>query len=121
MKLKLNDILQLDLDKKGNELLLRKALTKTPFFKNSNPEDLGVEDLEKIVKKIRKKYPVTISYIMLGPLDENFYSFSLKENEEHKHIGTIYGRTLFEGFAKSILLLYSYIKNNYRKEEDDES
>jgi hypothetical protein len=118
-KLKLNEIIQLDCRIESNKMQLRKALVKViPSLAAVNPRELEVEDLEIIMKKIGKKYNVGLGYILPGPIAEGHYSFMLKEIKNGKHIGTVFAFSMFEGFAKAAIWLYTREK---RREEENES
>jgi hypothetical protein len=106
-KLKLNEILQLDCRKQENMDILNAALGKMPF------KVVGIGDLEKAVHKMSRKYPIVLSYIMPGPIEDNFYTFMIKNREDNNWLKTVYSNSLYEGMAKVALFMYSFIKNNY--------
>lgn len=105
-------------DEKHKDLAQRK-LMKLPFFaKYYDYSQITLEMLEKAVKKIEKKYPVMLSYILAdGRNIPGLYSIMLKNSETHDHITSIYCMTLREGFEKVVLYLYYYCQKHF--EEDD--
>ncbi|MCX7924153.1 MAG: hypothetical protein N3B21_19415 [Clostridia bacterium] len=116
--MKLSEILQLDLREPGNKDELRKALYKLPFFKDEAEGELfpEVEALESALWKMQKKYPVLLSYIMPGSVEEAYYSFMIKRTDTHEWIKTIYAQSMFEGFGKTTLFIFAYINNVLKKE-----
>jgi len=114
--LKLSDIMQLDFRKEESKQVLVQALWITPFFDDG--KQLAVEDLEKIVFKIRKKYPIVLAYIMsVSNGEDEYYSAMLKRSDTNEWLTTIYGKTMFEIFGKTIIFMYSFIKKNFSKKK----
>jgi len=117
--LKLSQILQLDAREADIEPILKKALIKVvPPLKDKDPDDITIDVLEKVARKIAQKYDVGIAYILSGPSKESYYSFMVKSLDKHEHIDTVFAQTMFEGFAKSIIRMFAYIKK--REEEANE-
>lgn len=117
--MKLSEILQLDAREADIEPILKRALIKiVPPLKDKDQNDISVEVLEKVARKVAKKYDIGIAYILSGPSDESYYSFMIKSLDKHEHIDTVYAMTIFEGFAKSIIRMFAYIKK--REEEANE-
>jgi hypothetical protein len=108
---KLKEALQLDLRVKGNKELLVEMLVSLPFFK----DEPAMEDLEVVLGKVQRKYPVSLAYIMRGPAQDDYYSFMIKRSDTNDWIYTVYARSMYEGFAKTILIMYEYIKKNLKK------
>lgn len=120
--MKAKDLLMLDSRKEGTGELLLEFLQKTPLFKGV--ETITTDELEKVIRKIQRKYPVILSYITqtkytMDDEDEPEigYSFMCKRTDDHTHIKTVYALTLHEGLSKVIVLLYSFIKSVLQKEE----
>lgn len=88
---------------------LLKILNAT-ILKKKPVADISIYQIERMLQSIKKKHEMYIGYIMpVNPDDERIhYSFSLRFRNEH--IDTVFARNIFEGFAKSLLVLYYYIK-----------
>lgn len=71
--------------------------------------ELATDDIEKLVLKVQKVYPLTVAYIMRN---DDYYTLMLKRSDNHEWLQTIYARSMFEGFSKSLIFMYSYIKKN---------
>lgn len=115
--MKLNDILQLDFRNKEDRITLRKALVRLPFFQEQDPREITFEDLEKALNKMCKKYPIMLAYIMFSKVDddERYYSLMIKHSETNEWLKTVYAISMFEGYGKAVIFMYSYIKNNLKK------
>lgn len=110
-------VLLLDMRKKENEDKIRSLLVKTKWLAKFEKEELTVEILEKCYRKVTKKYPAYLSYIM--SCSEESWSFMLKNSDDHKWIETVYAITLFEGLAKILIVLYGhFVKNMAFKYEE---
>ena len=122
----LEDFIMLNAESKENFTKLRKAVLKTKWFSRFSLEELTTDVLEEGYKKITKKYPVRIAYIMNA--SERAWSIMIKRSDSHVHIHTISALTLHEGFCKAILVLYGYLVkgkpfesgSSYLDEEDTE-
>ena len=117
--MKVSEILELNLNDSSNIKILKTFLAeKLPFFKDIEPKKISVTDLERSLIKMCNKYPVRVSYIMLGQTGSNhqqfYYSAPIIVNNDV--VRTIRGITIFEVFAKLNVFIYSYIKTNFRKD-----
>jgi len=102
----------LDCRKEENVDRIKQILTKTKWLEKfaDTPENLTLDVLERLYKKVIKKYPAQIGYIQNA--GDNSWAFSLKHTETHEWLYTIYAYTLWEGIAKSLIVLYAvFIKN----------
>lgn len=108
----IDEILGLDTRKAEAMKKLRKILKlKTPFFKNKEAEELIVEDLEEAIRKMTKKYPVQLSYIMRNQNEEEeYYSLMIKNFNTGEWVKTVYGQSIFEGLAKAVIYMYKEVK-----------
>lgn len=113
--MKLSEIIQLDCREKENRILLRKALVKLPFFAETDPREISVEDLEQAIKKMESKYDITYSYINKSQIDGGYYCIMVEKKNPWEGLKTIFGITIFETFAKVVIFMYAYIKNNCEK------
>jgi hypothetical protein len=120
-QLKLSEILQLDCRKIENKKALNVYLVeKTPFFKKHDPAvKVDTDDIVAVLEKISDKYPLIVAYMMRSKLDSNekWYSFMIKRIDNNEYLKTAYGYTVWEGFAKALLYIYGYIKNNLAVKE----
>ena len=123
-KSKVDKVKRIGINKKDNlsvedafETLL--GIMNATILKKKPTVDISIYQIENMLKSIKKKYGMYIGYIMpVTPEDEEeiHYSFSLRLRNEH--LDTIFARNIFEGFAKSLLVLYYYIK--LKKDAEDE-
>lgn len=115
---KLSDLINCNYDDSKLRTLLQDKLLDLPFFaKYDDMSDVKFESLEAAMRKLSMKYPVQIGYILNNVSnDPPFYSFMLKETENHSCILTIYARSLREGFEKSILYSYHYCKKHFMED-----
>lgn len=117
--LKLSQILSLDLRNDGALETLNEALYKLPFFKDET--SIEIEAIETAIKKMQKKYPIKLAYININTTDDEdeppyYYSCMIKRTDDHKHVKTIWGVTLYEAMAKVALLMFGYIQSTLKKE-----
>lgn len=112
---KAKDLIMMDARKEGVSEKMLELLYKMPFFKDS--VDITTDMLEIAIRKMQKKYPVRLAYIStITPADpeeepETYYSFMVKRTDNHVHIKTVYGITLFDGLARVAILMFGFIKS----------
>lgn len=104
--MKLEDFLVLDIRVEGNKELLQRALSKTKWLEKFSPKEIEIEVLETLYKKVVKKYDGGIAYVQNAGDDS--WSFMIRNHKTNAWINTIYAYTLFEGMAKTVLVLYGY-------------
>lgn len=104
----LQEILGLRYDVEGNKKRLQKALSKTKWLERfaDNPEDITLEVLESLYRKVITKYPAKIGYIKSA--GNGSMLCMIKNYETHKWIETIYFISFWECMAKVILVQYGY-------------
>lgn len=104
----LQEILQLRIDQRGNKERLQKALSKTKWLERfaDSPEDITLEMLESLYRKVITKYPAKMAYIQSAG-DESMLCM-IKNYETHQWIETIYFKSFWECMAKVILVQYGY-------------
>ena len=104
-------LLYLDYRKDENKKMIQKALKKIKPFSEFEKKPT-IEDFEKYIGKVSKKYNVVSQYIMFHMDDDGniLPAISFKSRIEHEWIATISGCCLYEVFAKSIICLYTKIK-----------
>lgn len=77
-----------------------------------NDKELSIETFEKIAQICRKKYKVRLAYIQ--PSSERSYSFMIRKDETNEWLETVYVSSMYEGFAKSVLIMYAHIKKGIK-------
>ena len=95
----------LDLREQDNKALLKVALSKLKWLERFSPEEITIDILENVYKKVISKYPAQIAYIQSG---SDSWVIMIKNTETHAWVNTVYSLTLFEGMAKTVLTLYAY-------------
>lgn len=102
-------ILALDMRVDGNREKLQKVLSKIkPFAKY---EKVPLEMIEKLIGKMCRKYNVRVQYMFITRNDDcDYYTLSVKRDDTHEWIGSVYGITLYEVFAKLAVMLYALVK-----------
>lgn len=92
---------------------IQEKLKKIPAL--SNIEGIvSLELLERVLIKINKKYKVALQYIMPNIQKDGqfYYSASFKRTDTHEWVGTVNGVSIYEIFAKGVLMAYSYAKQH---------
>lgn len=109
-------MLSLDFKVNKNQDIIYAEIERLPFF--SDGEEIDTESLERAIRRMEKKYPIRLGYIMAGPVEENtndrYMTAMIKDGETHGHIMTIYGLTIREIYLKTCLFEYAYIRKNYK-------
>ena len=105
-KITLESIIADKYEKEENIKRLKIALTKTKWLEKYKPEEIDISVLEKLYRKVTNKYPGRIGYIQNAGDDS--WAFMVRHEETGQWIHTAYAITLFEGIAKTILILYGY-------------
>ena len=111
--MKTESLLLLDYRKKENQKMIQKALKRMkPFQKYSVEEDVTLEDVEKLVWILCRKYDVCIQYINMVQLEHNddFFTASVTRSSDHEWLGSVHGCCLYDLFAKIAIKLYTHIK-----------
>lgn len=114
--MKTSEILDLDFRKQESKEIINKALCKVkPLAKYLDGERVPLEAIEKVLGVMIRKYNITIMYITptyIPTNKENLYSISFRERVGTKWLGNVYGCCIYEVMAKSVIKVYSMIKNN---------
>lgn len=123
--MKTEDILNIDCRQEKGKQTVNKFLWKIkPIAKLGVPKgrELSVEDLEKVLHGISTKYGYETQGFV--PYYEEhkkfiFYQSSVTkiENKERHWVGTVYGVTLWEVVAKTIIKIYSEIMKERKHEQ----
>lgn len=105
---KLKSIIRLDVREDKNRQKLVKALLKTKWLKKFDLDAIeSTKLLEKLYRKVIKKYPGHISYVMSDGENQT-WALMVKNSDTGEWIFTVYAVTLWEGLAKVLLVLYGY-------------
>ena len=99
----LKDALKCDFKDEEKVKEFKKFMSKVEWFKD---KEVTQENMEKLMIAVRKKHKIRISYIC--PASELSYGFMIRNDENNAWIETIYAMSMFEGFAKSILVMYTF-------------
>lgn len=107
-------LLALDCCEDGSKELLQKALRKMkPLERYADKDgDIPLEKLESLLKAMCRKYCVRMQYIIFS-VNENgmiTYNMSVKRDDTHSWLGTVYGLDIYETFCKAAILIYSSVK-----------
>lgn len=108
--MKLEDIMNLNFEDDKSYEIMQKVLKKIKAF--SKYEEVSLEQLEKFATKIVYKYDVSLQWVMISKNNNRLlYSLSMKRDSNGDWLGTVYGISLYELFAKLNVKLYSMVKN----------
>lgn len=102
--MKVSEIVNLDCRDEENLKMLKNMLQKLPFLAGKSPT---TDMLESIMHSYDKKYYISHDMILRlgsGSGGKKYYCFHLKKKD--KQLKMVYGLTLFECLAKSVI--YSY-------------
>lgn len=107
--MKISQIVELDIKIEGNKEILESAMLRLPFFKDLEVEEIASDSIEKVLRKISKKYLLGIGYIFYNPIG-GYYTVSINTYDTHKCLKTVYGMSLLEVLQKVILFSYAYVQ-----------
>lgn len=109
------DILNLDCRKEENKSIIQRVLRQIkPLSKCSDEYDIPLTTLEKAISVMCKKYCMMIKDFVPDTLANNQYIIwrAIIVNDTNLHIiDIVYGVSLYEVIAKTVIRLYSEIKN----------
>lgn len=122
--MRIDDLLSLDMRLNGSQEKLQTALHNIPIFERMYAQDekVNIEDIEKLIEKLKDKYNLGTTYIYVLPKKIEakvpreyrtcaFYSTTLCDNDIATINGwkkTAYGLTIYELFAKLCIYMYAY-------------
>lgn len=114
--MKTSEILDLDFRDEESKEIINKVLCKIkPLAKYSDEESVPLEAIEKALGVMIRRYNIVMMYITptyIPTNKENLYAASFRERNGKKWLGNVYGCCLYEVMAKSVIKVYSMIKNN---------
>jgi hypothetical protein len=111
-------VVMLDCRKDENVRRLNKSLMKLPLIKSE--ECLETDNLEKLILKIEKKYPVYMSYMMRYYMDDEVFVYtSMIKTKDRKHdwLISITGKSINEVLKKVVFYMYYYIEMKKEKKK----
>ena len=86
-------------------------LLKIPALRKRTQEGekVKLEDIEKLIFQITKKYKIQMQWIELTFIDGEipWYSVSIKDGQTHEYLKTVYGLTIHELFTKVALFMFA--------------
>lgn len=116
-------IINADYRIKENRIMVQNYLKKFKAFKKYE-EKIPLEAIEKQLRLICNKYYIMPQWLSISYTEETnaIYSLGMKTSDTHKWINTVYGITLYEVFAKALILAFFEVKkgNVKPKEESNE-
>lgn len=101
--MKKNDVIELDCRNGKNKELLNKRVHELKPFAKHKENEVKIEDLEKYVRLISKKYNVCPQWIMMDVFASNasmVYSCSVLKKDTREYLGVVYGASLYELMSK---------------------
>lgn len=102
----------------GNEKKIQEALREIKPLAKYKGQTVPFEAMEKVLHVNVKKYTVDVSSVTLQRFSDGSCQWSLSLNAKgkgHKYTVCV-GRTIYEVFAKSLLVLYVLVKTKKLKE-----
>lgn len=120
--MKTEDLLYLDCRKKENANIIQKALRRLkPFLNEPIDEEIELNKLEKLIKVLITKYDIQPQWITFNVVEEKpYYTCSLKRSSNHSLLGTIYGASIYEVYAKILIKMHYEIKTENVKKKGEE-
>lgn len=116
--MKTEDLLNLDCRKEKNKQILNKCVKKTDYAVML-PGMYDIGDLEDILHTMCRAEKVGIQSINVTYDTDSFmYVASFVDCDSRAWAGNAYGSTIWELFAKSIILVYSYCRRKKRDERN---
>lgn len=120
MAKKLSEVIDGDFRYGNYEEETQRWLLKINVLKKRTPdgEKVKLEDIEKLIIKLQKKYGHTIQWISLTIIKDEipWYSVSIK-SKDHEYLKTVYGLSLYELMSKVALFLYAYTRSHDEENE----
>lgn len=113
--MKVKEILNLNYSEPQNKDIIQKKMRGIKPFRDipSNIE-IPLEKLEKYIGLVQRKYALQIDYIcpVFIPEENNLYSATVRNTASNEYYTYIYGKSIYEVFAKISILYYALLKNN---------
>lgn len=110
-KKKIMEVIGGDFRCEGFKEEAQRWLLKIKALKNRTPEgeEVKLEDIEKLIIKLQKKYDCEMQWISLNIIKDDmpWYSVSIKNKHTNEYEKSIYGLTIYELYCKVALFLYA--------------
>lgn len=117
--MKTSDILELDYRLDENKKVIQKVLKQIKPLSKYSDEDVPIDAIEKVIKTICQKYQVRIRNIIQDIWSNKKYNIwkcdIMIDGHIYDTLGTVYGMSIYELFAKIAILMYSEIKKERLK------
>lgn len=111
-----SEIMNLDFRKEESQEIIQRVLRKIkPLAKYSEEETIPLEMLEKVVRVVCLKYSVCVHWIsqdIHANEQETIWRAILINETDLKDVGTVYGISIYELFAKMAIKLHSLIRGD---------
>lgn len=111
---KLNEVIEGDFRYSDYKEEMQRWLKKIDVLAKRTPEgeDVKLEDMEKLIIKIQKKYGHSMQWISLTIIDGEipWYSVSIRDGNTKEWAKTLYGLTIYELYCKVALFMYAYTR-----------
>lgn len=111
--MKTEEIINLDYRKEESKEIIQKVLRKIKPLSKYSDEKVPLEAIEKVVKIITEKYEIEPQWMgMFYKKDVRLiYSIGIKTSISGEWLGTIYGISVYEVFAKLAIKMYAEVKS----------
>lgn len=87
-----------------------KVLKRIEWLKSFKEEEITVELLEKVYKKVQRKHKNKAKVAYAQAANSESFSIMIRNEETGQWIYTIYAISLLEAISKVILVLYAYLE-----------
>lgn len=117
----IKEVIESDFRFGNNESETQSWLLKIDAIRKRTKENerVKLEDIETLIIKLQKKYGHTMQWIRLTMIDGErpWYSVSIRNGQTKEYVKTIYGKTIYEIYAKVALFLYAYTRKEDKHEK----
>lgn len=124
-KVTTEQVLNFDYRKEENKKIIQKVLRQIKPLSKFSEEDeqIPMELLEKTISVLVNKYTITPQWVSMHftGLQKGVpatYSCGVKTSDTHEWLGTVYGSSLYELFAKLTIKMYSEVRSGKVKEKE---
>ena len=121
MSKKLSEVIDGDFRFSDFEEETQKWLLKIDVLRKRTPEGekVKLEDIEKLIIKLQKKYGHSMQWITLTIIHDEipWYSVCIKDGDTKAWLKTVYGLSIYELMCKVALFLYAYSRGKGKNEK----
>lgn len=111
---KLNEVIEGDFRYSDYKEEAQRWLKKIDVLGKRTPEgkDVKLEDIEKLIIKLQKKYGHSMQWITLTILENEipWYSVSIRDHGSKEWVKTLYGLSIYELYCKVALFMFAYTR-----------